>query len=331
MKPLGWTSNTACRGSFVLTVLTALLLASAPRPVSAFPDPDGEFFVDFTGQVRGRDKMEIGRTLRSACEESRVHAMLVLIDAMASYPDMPQEITAFANKTGTSWNVGDKTAHKGLVAVFSLKDRKFGCAPTRELNVPNLTDAMSNSMQGRVIGYLREGNVSGAMRVAASNIAEQLPSVSRGAAGTPEGQHTRTTTTTRRVVSPGYTRSYGSSGSGSGWMVGIIFLVIVFFMISGVFSGASHGYGYGGPGYGGGGGGGFFSGMLTGGLLGWMFGGHGGWGGGGWGDGGSYGSSYEETTTTTDSWSSGSSDSGGGSFDSFGGGSFDGGGSSGEW
>jgi len=332
MRPLCRPISAARRSAqaTALGLLVFLLSAFAPLPLSAFPDPDSEFFVDLTGQVRGRDKMEIGRALRSACEESRVHAMLVLVNSMADYPDMPQEILAFSNKVGTSWNVGDKTTHKGLVVVFAVKDRKFGAAPTRELNIPNLSDSIRNSMQGRVVGYLKDGNVSGAMRVAASNIAEQLPAISQGTASGAINPNTRTTTTTtRRVVSPGYTRHYNHSSSGSGWLVGIIFLFVVFFMISSAFSGASHGYGQGGPGYGGGGG--FFSGMLTGGLLGWMFGGHGGWGGGYYGSG--YGSGYDETTTTTttDSWSSGSSDSGGGSFDSFGGGGFDGGGSSGEW
>lgn len=300
------------------------------------PEYQGEFFTDLTGTLSGREKVEVSKTLNAAAQSSRIHPMLVLINKMSDYPGMPQQFDAFANKLAQAWKIGDHKTKKGVLVLFSLDDRKFGAVKTA--NVPqSVADSIKQSMVGRVTDSLKSEKITRAMVLASQNIAMRLPNAARKAATSTRSSPRKTvtkTTRTRRHLAPTYSgRTRSSGGSGWGWIIGIGIVIFIVMIVFGSIGGSRHGYGGGmGGGYYGGGGG-FFSGMLTGGLLGYMFGG--GMGHSHYGRG-SYGSDYEETTTT-ESWTDGGdsiSDAGDfdvGGFDSFGGGDFDGGGSFGEW
>jgi hypothetical protein len=337
-----------------LALGAGLLLAAALPARAQSPDYEGEFFSDYTHSVPTRTSVEISKTLRVGAQQSRVHPMLVLVNRMSDFPNMPQSVDEFATKLLHDWRVGDVDTHKGVLALFSIGDHKFWVVHTAELD-RSVNDAISSSFKGGVTDALKAGDVARAMQRAADAIAASLARASSSSSSSSsQPVHTVTTTTHTHTETPSYSRpvsySSGGSGSGMGCVVGLFgFMVIAFVVISLVsaLSGASRGYGggyYGGGYYGGGGGGGFWSGMATGGLLGYLFGNSGsssyysGGGSSGWGGWSSGGSSTDTTTTETWSWGGGSSDSssssssGGGFFDSFGGGSSSGdSGSGGSW
>lgn len=337
-------------------LLTVVIPATAQAEI---PEYDSEFFTDLTGQVTGKTKMEIRKTLRVGSEASRVHAMLVLVNAMGDYPELPQDILPFATQLANEWKIGDHETHKGILAVFALSDRKFAIAKTSNLDT-TVTDGIKAAVGGRVSDKLKAGDVPKAMLLAAETIADKLPEFERpksSTAAAPTHTKTVTRTTTTRQPTVTYAPTRRSSGWGFGWIFGILVIVVIALVIRAIIRASRHGYGPsvgggsiygGGPGYGPtygggwGGGGSFLGGMMAGGALGYLLGdrGHGGYyGGGGWGghNSGWGGGGYTETTTTeTETWSSGGGDGGsdwggGGGFDSFGGGDFDGGGSFGEW
>ncbi|MEZ0230949.1 MAG: TPM domain-containing protein [Planctomycetota bacterium] len=353
-----------------LALAAGLVLAAALPARAQSPEYEGEFFSDFTHQIPARTSVEISRTLRLAAEQSKIHPMIVVIDSLTSYPNMPQDVKPFATKLVNDWKLGDVDTHKGVLALFSITDRKFYVEHTDHLD-SSIPAAISKAFSGATAQALKANDVPRAMQRAAEAIASSLPrAASSQPSGTSTPTHTKTVTTHSHQATGSnvpYTppTTWSSSGSGgSGFSIGcfgfIIASIVIVWILSTIFkafTGVSRGfgqplgggfggggYGYGG-GYGGGGGGSFLGGMATGGLLGYLFGNSGshyggyssgwgsGWGSGGssWG-GGSNNSSYTDTSTT-ESWSWGGGSSGGDSGGSSGGGFFDsfgGGGSSGD-
>jgi uncharacterized protein len=335
-----------------------LVLAAAPARAQV-PDYEGEFFTDLTHSVSARQKVEISRTLRVAAESSRVHPMLVVVDRMASYPDLPQNEKDFATRLFEEWKIGDATTKKGVLALFSIGDRKYYIVKSTNVD-QSMTDSISDGFKQGTLTALRDGNVTKAMTLAAQTMATSLMQSPAPRSVTSTPVHTFTRTTHDHHVDgqavpwtpPSHSYHVGTGGGACCFFIIGSFLLLWFFVFvirsltgTGGYGPNYGGYYGGGGGYygGGGGGGGFLSGMATGGLLGYLFGSGGssgyssGWGGG-WGSGG--GGSYTDTTTTetwssgggSSDWSSGGGgDSGGGGFDSFGGGSTDGGGSGGSW
>lgn len=331
--------------SRLTAALTAALLVAAAAPARAqTPDYENEFFTDFTHSIPVRQTVAISRTLRVASQSSRIHAMLVVIDSVATYPSMPQNAKDFAARLARDWNVGDVDTHRGLVALFAIEDHKFYVAKTDNLE-QQVTDRITAAFNPGTLQALRAGDQARAMTLAAQAIAQTLPArsgASGSSSGSPQPTHTITRTTHEHRVDPSpYTQPYTppssyspSSSSGGAPFGGCLFFIvgsaIFVWVLKAIFSsvsGVSRGYGrsfgnyYGGygPSYGGSSGG-FLSGMATGGLLGYLFGNRGssgwgssgwggsGWGGSGWGSSGSSNSSYTDTTTT-ETWSSGGGDS----------------------
>jgi uncharacterized membrane protein YgcG len=336
-------------GVALLPVLLFVLATPArTQGAAGVPEYEGEFFTDLTHKIPVKDKVDIGRTLRNAAQVSMVHPMLVLIDKMSAYPSMPQEIKGFANKLATEWKIGEVSTKKGILALFSVEDRKFFIARTKNLD-QSVTDQIRDGFKGRAVETLKSGDLNRAMKLAADTIATTLPAGIAARSTTPRntGGHTITRTThEHRVGAPTYSGRRNTLTSGAGeerssgpsWLVWIgigLMALLAVQMLSSLFMGGQ-GQGSGGPGYGGGGGGGggFFSGMLTGGLLGYMFSGSSLFGGGSHSQPQDH--SYTDTTTTETTNDTGPSVDGGGghsgsSFDDFGGGDFDGGGSDGNW
>ena len=303
--------------------LTCLLTITAALCPAASPDFDSEFFTDFSDSVPSRQKMEIRRTLRHGNEASAIHTMIVVIDYLSQFPDMPQDTKKFATKLAGDWGVGDQNTKRGILILLSLEERELFVAKTSNVDQA-LADNIRNAiLGGRAKAALKANDIGLAMKLAAEATVDVLPTARAAAAAggnQPTKQVTRTTTTRQYHNN----RRRRGGGGGLGAIGGILVFVVVVCMIASLFGNrGGHGYGgsYGGRGgRGGWGGGGFMSGMLTGGMLGWMFSGNRGYGGHG-------GGGFTETTTT-ESWGGGG---GGGGFDSFGGGNFDGGGSFGDW
>jgi len=289
----------------VAVLAAACVLLAGLSALADVPDYEGEFFTDLSDTLSSRQKVEISRALRVGAQASRIHPMLVVIDQMSDYPDLPQDIGKFATELANSWKIGDHETKKGILALFSLQDRKFFIARTANVE-QRVTDSIQKSMMSRVASSLKSGEVPRAMLLAAQNIAENLPAASSrtsssgkasGGAAAPTKTVTRTTRTRHYT---GRSRRYRSGGTTFGSIIGLLFFAIFFMAIFSMLSGGRHGYGRGYGGY------------------------H-----------GDYGGDFTETTTT-ESWTEGGGfDSGGGfdvgGFDSFGGGDFDGGGSFGEW
>ena len=329
----------------VLLTLSASTLAQEPKP--SVPEYEGEFFTDLTHSIQSRIKVDISRTLRLAHRRSHVHGVLVVLNSMRDFPDMPQDFPKFTAKLFKEWQIGDADTHKAVLVVFAIKDRKFGVNYSTGLT-QKLSDQIRKDMVPDVTNALKANDIGKAMKSAAEVLADNLPDASNrsgtsrgGVPGAPVKHTTRTTRERRSLPSSsGGSHSSGQSSSFGGFgcfglIIGAFILFAIVSAIGGMFSGRRHGYGggMGGGYYGGGGGGGFMSGMLTGGLMGYMFGNSGhshGYGG----HGSHYGGGDFTETTTTESWTDGGGgggfDSGGGGFDTFGGSDMDGG-SFGEW
>jgi len=246
------------------------------------------------------------------------------------YPDMPQDVRAFADKLAIERKIGSAREHKGLLVLFAIDDHKFTVVKSKNLDQA-LSDQIRDALSTRVKDALKKGDVGQAMLYASEDIASTLP---KAAAAKPVAPATAPVHTAQAPVQRATPAAAPQQKADSGWGIWGILLAIgigfvVLLVVARLFSGGSSAPGYG---YGGGGGpgwGGMFAGMLGGGLLGYWLGSS---------------SSHADASTPTQnsdssdnspsldnssSFDSGSSDS---SFDSGGGADFsDGGGSDGSW
>jgi uncharacterized membrane protein YgcG len=141
---------------------------------------------------------------------------------------MPQNAQGFATKLANDWHVGEQTTHKGVLALFSIKDRGYFVAGTTTLDA-GVTDRISAGFASRALGELKRGDVGRAMTYAAESIATSLPEApAAGGTRTNHTTTTRTTTTHSGTGSPGG-RSRGSSG------VGVVAAFTFLVMLVGVF------------------------------------------------------------------------------------------------
>lgn len=200
-------------------LLVGLCLSSLAHAV---PEYDGEFFTDFTHRVTGRKKTEVSRVLRLSAETSLVHPMLVVVDRLADYPDMPQDIQQFATRLANEWRIGESTSKKGLLALFAIQDRAFFIARTDNVE-QSVLDRIRAAIGGRTTDALRRGDVPTAMLLAAENIATALPP-----SAAPTTVTTRTVTRTRREVrSSGGPLFSGHVSDGGSVVAAFFFLSIV--------------------------------------------------------------------------------------------------------
>lgn len=236
--------------ALIVTAVTAAPAQAQENNVGVL-DYEGEFFTDLTKSIPTRQKVDISRKLRVAAQSSLVHPMLVVIDELATYPQMPQDIQKFAAELANQWQIGDQQTKQGVLVLFSLKDRKFFVAKTS--NLPqSVSDAIAGAMMGRVRDSLQSNDVARAMSLAADVIAEHLSS-GRAAATSPAKTVTRTTHERRYIDQQ--RDAGGPIGFGMGLICPFFVLAIFFVVITSIMSGSRRGYGrgYRGPYYGGGG------------------------------------------------------------------------------
>ena len=138
------------------------------------PDYQGGFITDFTKTIPSKQRVLISRTLRMASQSSRIHVMLVVINKMADYKQMPQKIGKFAAKLAQEWKIGNAKTKQGLLLLFSLRDRKFFISKTSNLPL-SLTEKIRNGVVKRAIIHLKKKETAKAMAVIAKVVLESVP------------------------------------------------------------------------------------------------------------------------------------------------------------
>lgn len=329
---------------------------SAAVQQGKYPELQGEFFSDDANLVDVETRRQISREMRATLDDSKIHVVLAVINQMSDYPELDQDIEKFTEAVAEHWQLGEAKNKQGILVLFSIQDRKFFVAKTKEMST-RLTDEIKQGMMGLPVQALQRNNVPLAMKRAANVLVEMVPSYdsekgarnlveNAGGAAAGGGKAKQPPT---RVIRQERANNNPGLGAGIAALVCVgVAAVMIILAIVGVAMAASRGFGGGTPaggghgggfgGYGGGygpgyhgGGGGFLSGMLTGGLLGTMFGGsnH------GWGSGyrhEEHHHHYDHGAGSGGGFDGGGFDGGGFDYiaDTFGGGDFDGG-SMGEW
>jgi uncharacterized protein len=262
--------------ALLIVLALALAGAAAPALVQAapkFPALTGRV-VDDANVLSPQTKAQL--TDKLAALEQQTGRQLV-VATLPSLQGLP--IEDFGYQLGRAWGIGEKDKNNGAILLVAPAEHKVRIEVGYGLE-PVLTDALSSViLQGRVLPKFRDGQIEAGVVEGANAIIDQL--------SLPDDQ-------AKARVAKAVETPKRSPGGMPGFAV-LIIMVVVFFMISGLFR------------RGGRGGGGLGS-ALPWILLGALNSRGGGWSGGG---GGGF--------------------SGGGGGFSGGGGSFGGGGSSGSW
>lgn len=326
-----------------------------------YPELLGEFFSDEHRLVDSDTHRYVVREMRNTLDDSKIHVVLAVIEKMADYPDLDQDIELFTKEVAKYWEIGERRSKQGILVLFSIEDRKFHIAKTGDMST-KLTDEIKAKMLELPVQALKRNDVSLAMKRAANVLVEVVPAfdaengvknimgseiartqqnrnrTNQGVAANRSSSNRATGRSTNRNSNIPQERNRKQNSGGS-VLSALICVAVAAFMIFGSLAGvglaAARGFGVGRyGGYHGGGGGGFLSGMITGGLLGSIFGGsnH------GWGSGYHHEEHHHHYGGGGDDGGGGFFGGGGGGFDggfdydadTFGGGDFDGG-STGEW
>jgi len=263
-------------GFFFVGAGWAESVAKLDRPTS--------YVADFAGVIDDSSKQNIENLCLQVYEKAHATIVVVTVNSLDG-----EAIEDFTTQLEDKWKVGPKGTDKGLLMVFAIQDHK------RRIEVGNglegiLNDAKVGDIGRDMVPLLRQSQYGPAIQLGVQEVANVIAADAGVTLDAPV-QHTYHREAARRS---------GGRGFGIG---GLIFLLVIFFLIF---------RGRGGRGGGGGSGLGWF-------VLGSLLGGGGrGYGGGGGFSGGGGGDS-------------GGSGGGGGDFGGgFGGGS-EGGGASGDW
>jgi uncharacterized protein len=263
----------------LFAVFALVVFGAAPAKAAlTFPPLTGRVVDD--AHVLPAD-VQASLTSKLADLQTRTSRQLIVVTLPSLQGD---EISDYGYQLGRTWGIGQKGTNNGALFIVVPSEHKVRIEVGYGLE-PILTDALTNViLQQDVLPKFRAGDVPGGVVAGTDALVDQMgadTSTAEQKAAEAEQQRSE-------MAAPSYGRRHG------GGVFGLIFpLIIVFFVLGGLFRGGR-------------GGGGFLPALLLGGLLGGM--GRGGdddddFGGGG----------------------------GGGGFSGGGGGSFGGGGSSGSW
>jgi uncharacterized protein len=262
------------RGRLCLALLLALAW-SGLLPAERVEDLRPTNYVnDFAGVLSPQTQQSLNDLCAQVDREAHAQIAVVTIRSLEGIP-----IEEFATALEEKWKVGPKGSDRGILVILATNDRRWRIEVGYGLE-GILPDGKTGNIGRQMVPYLRQGNYDQAVNIAVTQVAQTIaaeagvrlnPAPVRG----PPNRQVHTLTFGQLVG------------------LGLLFLLILFFLARAGGSG------------------------LLGFLIGMFFGG--GWGGGGGRRGGG-------------DWGGGDGgDGGGGGFGGFGGGSSGGGGASGDW
>lgn len=224
-------------GVVILLLCTVSALLPATVDVNSLPKPTG-YVSDLAHVLNPSTKDQLEAFCTKVEQQLGVQFALVTIDTIGDQP-----IEDFAIQLARKWGVGDRKTNQGVLLLLAIKDHRDDIETGRGIE-PYLTDGFSGSILRSIRPQLRNSDYGGALRTAATTMAQQI------AEG--KGIPFSTDIAPPREEPPSNATRHSSTGvPGWLWLVGILFL---FWLLSR----ASRR---------GGGGGGFWTGMLLGNLL----------------------------------------------------------------
>lgn len=263
------------RRGWLALLFLILPMAALSQPVKSLPQPT-DYVSDFAHVMSPAAIQQLNYVCREVDHEA--HAQIAVVTVKTLDGDDVQD---YAVQLYQKWGLGAKNGpnpDRGVLILIAVQDRKRFISTGYGLE-GILPDALVGRIGRDMVPMLRANDFDGAMRLAVGQISQIIASDAGVKLAPLQGQ-------------PASTQQQQSIGLGGLVSIGILILLVIFFI--GRFGGSG----------------------LIGFLLGMFLGGWGGRGGGGWGGGGGFG---------------GGGGGGGDGFGGFGGGSTGGGGAGGSW
>lgn len=238
------------RAGLVSIVFLALSVFACAEPVSQLK-PKG-YVNDFANVIDPATKAQIEDTCRQVDEKAHAQIALVTINTLDG-----SDIESYAVDLFHQWGVGSKQTNRGVLIIYAIRDHRARIEVGYGLE-PILPDGKVGSFQREAIPLMRSGNLSQALQLVTTRVAEVIAS---------DAGIQLTGAQPRAPAEP----VEQPQGHMSGFTIFVILIVIIvvlatplrsllfWILFSSTFGGRGGGYGGGGGfgGFSGGGGGGF--------------------------------------------------------------------------
>ncbi|TDN85688.1 uncharacterized protein EV664_102397 [Stakelama pacifica] len=250
----------------LITALLALLIVALPASAQTFPKLTGRV-VDDAHLLDPQQVAQLTQLSQEIEQASGRQFVVATIPDLQGYP-----IEDYGYRLGRAWKIGQDKANNGIILIVAPNERKVRIEVGYGLE-PVMTDAMSSMIiHDDILPRFKKGDMAGGIMAGAAAIGEQMKLPLEAAEQR-----------AKQKLDAAKTR--GRKGDdGSGLIVGLFWLAVLFFVVVPMLFGRARGRRYRrgagpviiwGPGFGGGGGSGW------GGGSGGGFGGGGGFSGGG--------------------------------------------------
>lgn len=251
----------------LFAVCTALLPLHA-ETVKDMPAPTG-YVTDLAGVLSQQSIAQLDQLCTEVDQQAHAQIAVVMVKTTEG-----EDIDQFSIDLATKWKIGPKSSDKGVLLLFATDDHKYRIEVGYGLEGA-LNDAKAGDIGRAMVPQLRSGDYDGAVTLGVQQVAQVI---AQDAGVTITDMPAQEAMPQQEPITP--------AQRVGGALAGIIFLVVIIFVLSHAgpsgllwmligssLGGGGRGYGGGeGGGFGGGGGGGF-----------------GGFGGGGFGGGGASG------------------------------------------
>ncbi|MBW4330173.1 TPM domain-containing protein [Stakelama sp. CBK3Z-3] len=247
-----------------MAALIALLVMALPVSAQTFPKLTGRV-VDAANLLTPAQEQQLDQLSAQIEQASGRQFVVATIPDLQGYP-----IEDYGYRLGRAWKIGQAKANNGIILIVAPKERRVRIEVGYGLE-PIMTDALSSMIiHDDILPQFRKGDMAAGIMAGSAAIAQQMKLPLEAAE-----QRAKQKLDARQQAS-------GSGDDGSGWIVGLFWIAILFFVVMPMLFGRARGRRYRrgigpvviwGPGFGGGG-------------SGWGGGSSGGFGGGGFGGGG---------------------------------------------